>query len=49
MAQEVIVQMVATGGVAVIAATIAKFRKHMHDRGEEVTIEDDEPDDELRD
>jgi hypothetical protein len=44
MAQEVVVQMVATGGVAAIATAIAKFRKHMHDRAE-VTIEDDELED----
>jgi len=48
MAQEVIVQMVATGGVAAIATAIAKFRKHVHHRAE-VTIEDDEQDDDLED
>jgi hypothetical protein len=44
MAQEAIVQMVATGGVAAIAAAVAKFRKHLQGRAE-VTVEVDEPDD----
>ena len=43
MAQEVIVQLVATGGVAAIAAAVAKFRKHLHGRAE-VTVEVDEQD-----
>ena len=45
MAQEVVVQMVATGGVAAIATAIAKFRKLIHDRGEEATVEDEHDDD----
>jgi hypothetical protein len=41
--QEVIVQMVATGGVTDIAAAIAKFRKHMQGRAE-ATVENAELD-----
>jgi len=44
MAQEVIVQMVATGSVTAIAAAVAKFRKHMNGRAE-ATVENDEMDD----
>jgi hypothetical protein len=44
MAQEVIVQMVATGGATAIAAAIAKFRKHMRGR-EEATVENDDLED----
>jgi len=42
---EVIVQMVAAGGVTAIAAAVAKFRKHMHGRAD-ATVESDELDDE---
>jgi hypothetical protein len=45
MAQEVIVPMVATGGVTAIAATVAKFRKHMNGRAE-ATVENDATDNE---
>jgi hypothetical protein len=45
MAPEVIVQMAATGSVTAIATAVAKFRKHMQGRVVEVTIEDDEQDD----
>ena len=34
MAQEVIVQMVATGSVTAIAAAVARFDKHLHGRAE---------------
>jgi hypothetical protein len=44
MAQGVSVQMVATGGVTAIAASVAKFRKHMRGRAE-ATVENDEMDD----
>jgi len=44
MAQEVIVQMDATGGATAIAAAVAKFRKHMHGRAG-VTVENGEMDD----
>ena len=44
MAQEVIVQMVATGSVTAISAAVAKFRKHMNGRAE-ATVENDEMDD----
>lgn len=40
MAQEVIVQMIATGSGTAIAAAIAKFRKHTHGRAE-ATVEND--------
>jgi len=43
MAQEVIVQMVATGGFTAIAAAVAKFRKHVLGRAE-ATVENDERD-----
>jgi hypothetical protein len=45
MTQEVIVQMVATGGGTAIAATVAKFRKNMNGRAE-ATVENDELSDE---
>ena len=45
MAQEVIVQLAATGSVTAIATAVAKFRKHMQGRVVEVTIEDHEQDD----
>lgn len=44
MGQEVIVQMVAAGGLVAIKAAVDKFRDLMRDRAE-VTIEDDEQDD----
>lgn len=44
MAQEVIVQMVATGADTAIAASVAKFRKHTHGQAE-VTVENHELDD----
>jgi hypothetical protein len=45
IAQEVAVQMVATGDVTAIAAAVAKFRKHIRGRAE-ATVENDEMDDE---
>jgi hypothetical protein len=41
MGQEVVVQMVATGGLTAIAAAVAKFRKHMNGRAE-ATVENAE-------
>ena len=42
MTQAVIATMVAKGALTAIEAAYAKFRKHMSDRGEEVTVEDED-------
>ena len=47
MGQEVIVSMIAEGGLVAIKTAVDKFRKHRSSRAE-VTIEDDEPKDPTR-
>lgn len=48
MAQGVVVDMVASGGLLAIKVAVDKFRKHMHGRAA-ATVEDDEQDDDLGD